>query len=238
MKRLIIGVVLLAVVIGAASSGSKHKATTSVSASVPEATPPTTTASPSQPTSTRSHAVMTHCDQNISVNAHATCGFADNVFRAYAQALHASGTQALAFAVEATSPVTGRSYTMSCHAHGGTTSTAICTGAVAAAVSFPVLAAQEYQTPTPATPSSGESSAGETPSEPESEPGSGEPESNSGESDEVGSTSHATDAQFCSEHECIGSFETEEGTIVECSDGSYSHAGGISGACSHHGGEN
>jgi hypothetical protein len=59
----------------------------------------------------------------------------------------------------------------------------------------------------------------------------------SGEEDEVGSSSHATDAQFCSEHQCIGSFETEDGTIVECSDGSYSHSGGISGACSDHGGE-
>jgi hypothetical protein len=57
------------------------------------------------------------------------------------------------------------------------------------------------------------------------------------EEDEVGSTSHATDAKFCEENECIGSFTTEEGAIVECSDGSYSHAGGISGACSDHGGE-
>lgn len=62
--------------------------------------------------------------------------------------------------------------------------------------------------------------------------------SSSGEHDEVGSSSHATDSQFCSEHHCIGSFTTEGGTVVECSDGSYSHAGGISGACSHHGGEN
>jgi hypothetical protein len=61
--------------------------------------------------------------------------------------------------------------------------------------------------------------------------------SSSGEKDEVGSSSHATDAQFCSQHECIGSFTTEGGTIVECADGSYSHAGGVSGACSHHGGE-
>jgi hypothetical protein len=57
------------------------------------------------------------------------------------------------------------------------------------------------------------------------------------EEDEVGSTSHATDEQFCQEHECIGSFTTEDGTVVECSDGTYSHAGGISGACSDHGGE-
>ena len=55
--------------------------------------------------------------------------------------------------------------------------------------------------------------------------------------DEVGSSSHATDAKFCEEHTCIGRFTTEGGTVVECSDGTYSHAGGIQGACSDHGGE-
>jgi hypothetical protein len=53
----------------------------------------------------------------------------------------------------------------------------------------------------------------------------------------VGSSSHTTDSEFCSAHACIGSFTTENGTIVECSDGTYSHAGGIAGACSDHGGE-
>jgi hypothetical protein len=64
-----------------------------------------------------------------------------------------------------------------------------------------------------------------------------EEEEGGGAGDEVGSTSHATDGKFCSEHQCIGDFEGENGTIVECSDGTYSHAGGISGACSDHGGE-
>jgi hypothetical protein len=75
------------------------------------------------------------------------------------------------------------------------------------------------------------------PAVPKPESGEGEEGSSSGGEDEVGSSSHATDAKFCSEHECIGSFTTEGGTVVECSDGTYSHAGGISGACSHHGGE-
>jgi len=55
--------------------------------------------------------------------------------------------------------------------------------------------------------------------------------------EDVGSSSHAGDAQFCSSHKCIGDFTGEGGTIVRCSDGTYSHAGGISGSCSHHGGE-
>jgi hypothetical protein len=53
----------------------------------------------------------------------------------------------------------------------------------------------------------------------------------------VGSLDHSTDAEFCAENTCIGNFTGEGGTIVECSDGTYSHAGGISGACSSHGGE-
>jgi hypothetical protein len=68
-------------------------------------------------------------------------------------------------------------------------------------------------------------------------PPSKSPGESSGEQDQVGSASHASDSRFCSEHHCIGSFETEGGTIAECSDGTYTHAGGNSGACSRHGGE-
>jgi hypothetical protein len=57
------------------------------------------------------------------------------------------------------------------------------------------------------------------------------------ESEGPGSESHAEDAKFCSEHECIGNFDNGHGTVVQCSDGEWSHSGGISGACSDHGGE-
>jgi hypothetical protein len=36
---------------------------------------------------------------------------------------------------------------------------------------------------------------------------------------------------------CIPNFPDGHGTVVQCADGEYSHAGGLSGACSHHGGE-
>lgn len=52
-----------------------------------------------------------------------------------------------------------------------------------------------------------------------------------------GSASHATDDEFCSTHECIGNFTNGTGTIVQCADGEWSHSGGLSGACSDHGGE-
>lgn len=52
-----------------------------------------------------------------------------------------------------------------------------------------------------------------------------------------GSTSHAGDDQFCSTHTCIPNFPNGNGSVVQCSDGEWSHSGGLSGACSDHGGE-
>jgi uncharacterized membrane protein YgcG len=42
--------------------------------------------------------------------------------------------------------------------------------------------------------------------------------------------------EFCDTHSCIPNYPNGRGTTVMCSDGSYSHSGGIQGACSHHGG--
>jgi hypothetical protein len=52
-----------------------------------------------------------------------------------------------------------------------------------------------------------------------------------------GSLSHTGDAAFCSTHACIASFSDGHGTVVQCADGEWSHSGGLSGACSDHGGE-
>jgi hypothetical protein len=42
---------------------------------------------------------------------------------------------------------------------------------------------------------------------------------------------------FCSYFNCIASFwQSTNGYVAECIDGTYSHSGGVSGACSHHGG--
>jgi hypothetical protein len=65
--------------------------------------------------------------------------------------------------------------------------------------------------------------------EPKEEPGSG--------SEGPGSSSHGEDSQFCGAHECIPNFANGRGTVVQCNDGEWSHSGGISGACSDHGGE-
>jgi hypothetical protein len=42
---------------------------------------------------------------------------------------------------------------------------------------------------------------------------------------------------FCSTHACIDNFDNGSGYIVQCADGMWSHSGGLSGACSYHGGE-
>jgi hypothetical protein len=55
--------------------------------------------------------------------------------------------------------------------------------------------------------------------------------------EQAGSYDHSTDEQFCSTHQCIENFPNGSGYIVQCVDGEWSHSGGLSGACSDHGGE-
>lgn len=52
-----------------------------------------------------------------------------------------------------------------------------------------------------------------------------------------GSYAHAGDAAFCSNHQCISNFPNGNGYVVQCADSTWSHSGGLSGACSDHGGE-
>jgi hypothetical protein len=42
---------------------------------------------------------------------------------------------------------------------------------------------------------------------------------------------------FCDTHTCISNFDNGNGYIVQCADGEWSQSGGLSGACSYHGGE-
>ena len=51
-----------------------------------------------------------------------------------------------------------------------------------------------------------------------------------------GSFIYSTPATFCSYFACIANFPNGSGYVMECSDGTYSRSGGISGSCSHHGG--
>jgi hypothetical protein len=128
--------------------------------------------------------------------------------------------------IHATSPVTKTTYSMACTARHGLV---VCKGGKGALVTFPAQphAAPKTETPAPSPESS-----------PEPE-GSSEPQGGgcSGGTEGAGSLCHAEDGKFCSEHRCIANFPDGAGEVVECSDGEWSHSGGRSGACSHHGGE-
>jgi hypothetical protein len=182
-----------------------------------------------------------NCDTNIVANASTSCALAENIFW---EVYEHGAVEGKFTAVEAHSPVTDRNYEMDCVRQ---TNLIACESSPIGAglfVSFPLAAIQDY-TAMQATAYArtrdvghpGPPAAGSTPASTEAQPehgGSGEEESSQ---DEVGSYSHAGDEAFCLEHECIGDFEGEDGYVVECEDGSYSHAGGKSGACSDHGGE-
>jgi hypothetical protein len=194
------------------------------------------TTSPSDP----NESPQRNCDSSIVANSNTSCAFAENAFY---EAYRSLDFEHSTFAIEAYSPTTYKNYELFCDHSArlliGCTSSPLSDGIYvsfpqAALIAYTEAQAQAYaasgKAGNPPPPAAGSSTNESKASEPE------EPKSDSGE-DEVGSYSHAGDQSFCNSHECIGSFTTESGTIVQCSDGSYSHAGGISGACSHHGGE-
>jgi hypothetical protein len=196
------------------------------------------TTAPSDPNQYRQR----NCDTNIVANSAASCAFAENVFYEYYESAQEA---AHGGSVNVHSPATGKEYSVFCSLREGLIA---CTGEPAATgiyVSFPARAISEY-TPAQATAYAASRDVGHPATvaptsvpeeEPESEPeDESEPESN-GESEGPGSLSHAEDSTFCSSHECIANFPNGNGTVVECSDGTWSHSGGLSGACSDHGGE-
>lgn len=83
---------------------------------------------------------LTACDSNISVNSVTSCPFAENVFKAYAQAYKSNGGQTNNV-VSAYSPTTTETYSLSCSDQG---TTITCTGGNNSLVTFPLQAAQAY----------------------------------------------------------------------------------------------
>jgi hypothetical protein len=164
------------------------------------------------------------CGGQVSAGSHTSCPFAEKVHAAFVDRDSSAGHPPAT--VNAYSPVTRREYALHCVLIARRTIAECTTGD--AVVSFPLSAAASTET----------SETAPTQPSPEGAETDEEEESSQEGEDEVGSASHAGDTKFCSEHTCIGSFTTEPGTVVECSDGTFSHSGGIQGACSDHGGEN
>ena len=154
----------------------------------------------------------------VTVAPDTSCGFAENVATIAGTAHRATGHYPAN--VTASSPVTGKTYRLRCVIAGFGTELLCATLAPATGVAvlpFGASAGAPTTTstsqPAPATPQPATAIEG------------------------AGSFSHATDSQFCSTHTCIENFPNGNGYIVQCADGEWSHSGGLSGACSDHGGE-
>jgi len=205
------------------SHGGSHKAAAiSSTPSVP---------APSSPARRHvvAHVHYTACDQNISAGLHTSCGFADNVFRAFAHEAAQGEEEAT---VTATSPVTGRAYTVRCGtAHGVT----LCSGGSSARARFPLWAAKVYykagspesesNTPAPAT--EPEESTPESWPEPEEEPGGSASECTNG------TYENSSGNTVCRPEE---SSTVPAGATARCNDDTYSFSEHRSGTCSYHGG--
>lgn len=214
MRRLAAIVFGLILVIGALTScGSSNKANDTSPAPAP------TVPAPSAPALHRVAPQIhyTACDKNISVGPHTTCGFADNVFRAFAKQAVQGYEEA---SVTASSPTTRKTYVMHCRTVREVT---VCTGGVEARVRFPLWAAKAYSPPTN---TEGESAGpSQEPEETESSPG---PEECTN-----GTYENSSGNIVCSPEE---SPTAPAGATARCADGTYSFSEHRSGTCSPHGG--
>lgn len=150
----------------------------------------------------------------LTVGPDTSCAFAGKVAAVVDAAHHATGH--FPASLTAFSPATRKTYRLRCSILGYG-SELVCSTLPPATgiVVIPIRAPATATATTPPPPNSTPESTVEGP----------------------GSSSHATDAQFCSTHECIENFGSGHGYIVQCADGQWSHSGGLSGACSDHGGE-
>lgn len=85
-------------------------------------------------------APLTSCDQNIRIGAKTTCGFANNVFREYARILQ-SGDDSSEITLDAKSPATGTSYSVTCTEKATLVQ---CRAGDGGYVRFPLRAAEVY----------------------------------------------------------------------------------------------
>lgn len=226
MKRLAGILLVLIFVVGALNShGGSHGTGNASSSSTPSIATPTIPA----PHHAVAHIHYTACDQNISAGPHTTCGFADNVFRAFAQEAAQGSEEA---SVTATSPATGRAYTVSCDtAHSVT----VCTGGSDAHIRFPLWAAKVYYRPAKPEHESNVPTHAAEPEESsqESSPGTEEGSSEPGSECTNGTYENSSGNTVCKPEE---SPTTPAGATARCADGTYSFSEHRSGTCSYHGG--
>jgi hypothetical protein len=167
--------------------------------------------------------VFTRCDANITAKTGTTtCPFAQNVFYAYWQESSA--------AIRAYSPATGMTYRLRCDATGGRV---LCRAGDGAIVKFSAASIDRYTSANArAYAASHDVGPTSTPTIRTRETAPSDPAPAVVPPPAAGT---GTD-DFCTTHDCIPNYPNGNGSTVQCSDGSFSHSGGIQGACSHHGG--
>lgn len=174
---------------------------------------------------TRALAGFTRCDTNITAKKHTTtCAFAQNVFYAYWQD---GGTPS----IRAYSPATDVTYRLRCEE---TTGQVVCSAGDGAVVKFSIDAVDRY-TSAQARAYASSRDLGPTATPTTRVPETAVPDPAPAVAPPPPPVATGT-GDFCSTHDCIPNYDNGNGTTVQCSDGTFSHSGGIQGACSHHGG--
>lgn len=163
---------------------------------------------------------IVRCDANIEVKqSTTTCPFASNVFYEY----WSSGEKHV---IRAYSPAADRVFTTRCAARAAVIACKTGDGGV---VRFSQAAVDRYSQ-SQADSYAVDHDLGPEPAAPDA--GSSDP----GASTDSSAGAVPDGADFCTTHDCIPNYANGNGSTVQCADGSYSHSGGIQGACSHHGG--
>jgi hypothetical protein len=197
----------------------EHTATVAAEPTMPSRERNYDSRTPAEPT--LEPAAFVHCDANIEVKqVTTTCAFANNVFYEY-------WSSAYKRVIRAYSPAADRVFTTRCLTRNADIECKTADGGV---VRFSQAAVDRY------SPSQADSYAARNDLGPESTA------SDSGTShvapsiDPSGGGSADSSDDFCTTHDCIPNYDNGRGSRVQCADGTYSHSGGIQGACSHHGG--
>lgn len=215
-----------AAAVAIAGCGSSDVTTKTVTVTKTTATPAAASATSTVPVaSTPAHPPIAykHCDANIRARkVTTTCGFAENTFYAYYKS---PGAATLAV----WSPAVQRTFSTHC---SRTVGVVTCRTADHGVVKFPQSAIDAYDDQQAAAFASahdiGDSARTPSAAAPSTSVADG-PAGSSADDDSDSSS-------FCDTHDCIPNYSNGNGSTVQCSDGSYSHSGGIQGACSHHGG--
>jgi hypothetical protein len=164
-----------------------------------------------------------HCDANIRARkVTTTCGFAENTFYAYYKSLGAA-------TLAVWSPAVQRTFSTHCSRSAGIVT---CRTGDHGVVKFPQSAIDAYDDQQAAAFAAAHDTGDSTrtPSAPAPSTSVADGPADSSADDNTDSSS------FCDTHDCIPNYPNGNGSTVQCADGSYSHSGGIQGACSHHGG--